>query len=136
MFYPFFSDIFKEGIWKETADFTDPCLQGLASRLQKSYQRGRHLLLALINLKGNYLPANPIHVAVYLQHVLESTKSYSSVDSAFYAIKWAHEIAGMASPTDNQVVSRVREAAMRILGAGRPNRKESLEQETIRSLVC
>ena len=69
-----------------------------------SYQRGRHLLLALqlafkrwkdfavSNLKGNYLPANPIHVAVYLQHVLESTKSCSSVDSAFYVIKWAHEI--------------------------------------------
>ena len=31
----------------------------------------------------------------------------------------------MASPTDNQVVSRVREVAKRILGAGRPNRKES-----------
>ena len=60
---------------------------------------------AVSNLKGNYLPANPIHVAVYLQHVLESTKACSSVDSAFYAIKWAHEIAGMASPTDNQVVS-------------------------------
>lgn len=119
MFHPFFSDIFKEGIWKETADFTDPCLQGLASRLQKSvlsarapsttstYHRAfkRWKDFAVSNLKGNYLPANPIHVAVYLQHVLESTKSCSSVDSAFYAIKWAHEIAGMASPTDNQVVS-------------------------------
>ena len=31
----------------------------------------------------------------------------------------------MASPTDNQVVSRVRDVAKRILGAGRPNRKES-----------
>ena len=89
-----------------------------------SCQRGRHLLLALIIerlrdgktlLSAIYLPANPIHGAVYLQHVLESTKSCSSVDSAFYAIKWAHEIAGMASPTDNQVVSRVREAAKRII---------------------
>lgn len=109
----------KEGIWKETADFTDPCLQGLAPRLQKSalsarapsttstYHRAfkRWKDFAVSNVKGNYLPANPIHVAVYLQHVLESTKSCSSVDSAFYAIKWVHEIAGMASPTDNQVVS-------------------------------
>ena len=90
-----------------------------ASRLQKSvlsarapsttstYHRAfkRWKDFAVSNLKGNYLLANPIHVAVYLQHVLESTKSCSSVDSAFYAIKWAHEIAGMASPTDNQVVS-------------------------------
>ena len=37
--------------------------------------------------------------------------SFSSVDTAFYAIKWAHEIAGMVSLTDNQEVSRVREAA-------------------------
>jgi len=63
---------------------------------------------------------NPVHVAVYLHHVLESTRSCSSVVTAFYAIKWAREIAGMASPTDNQLVSRVREAAKKILGAGRP----------------
>ena len=116
----------------ERKDFVDPCLKGLASRLQKSvlsarapattntYHRAfkRWKDFAVSNLKSNYLPANPIHVAVYLQHVLESTKSCSSVDSAFYAIKWAHEIADMASPTDRQVVSRVRVAAKRILGAG------------------
>ena len=67
--------------------------------------------------------------------MLESTKSCSSVDSAFYAIKWAHEIAGMASPTDNQVVSRVREAAKRILGAGRPNRKEPLSTDVLKDIV-
>ena len=124
----------------------DPCLQGLASRLQKSvlsarapsttstYHRAfkRWKDFAVSNLKGNYLPANPIHVAVYLQHVLESTKSCSSVDSAFYAIKWAHE---MASPTDNKVVSRVREAAKRILGAGRPNSKEPLSTDILKDIV-
>ena len=67
--------------------------------------------------------------------MLESTKSCSSVDSAFYAIKWAHEIAGMASPTDNQVVSRVREAAKRILGAGIPNRKEPLSTDVLKDIV-
>jgi len=96
----------------------DPCLQGLDLRLQKSalsarapattntYHRAfkRRKDFAVSSLKGNYLPANPIHAAVYLEHVLESIKSCSSVVSAFYVIKWAHEIAGMASPTDNQVV--------------------------------
>ena len=84
---------------------------------------------AFSNLKSAYLSANPFHVAVYLQHVLESTKSCSSFDTAFYAVKWAHEIASMASPTDNQAVSRVRKAAKRILGAGRPNRKEPLTSD-------
>ena len=50
MLSPSFSDVFKEGSWKETADFMDPCLQGLASRLQKhslSCQRRRQLLRTL-----------------------------------------------------------------------------------------
>ena len=90
---------------------------------------------ALSKLNISFLPAKPVHVAIYLQHVLESTNSSSSVDTAFYAIKWAHEIVGVASPTDNQVVSRVREAAKRILGAGRPNRKEPLSVEVLKEIV-
>ena len=41
----------------------------------------------------------------------------------------------MASPTDNQLVSRVREAAKKILGAGRPNRKEPLSIEVLKDIV-
>ena len=66
---------------------------------------------ALSKLKNSFFPANPVQVAVYLQHVLESTRSCSSVDTAFYAIKWADKIAGRSSPTDKQLVSRVLEAA-------------------------
>ena len=132
------TDIFKEGIWKETETFQDPYLQSLTSRLQtsvlsarapattKMYHRAfrKWMDFALSKLNISFLPAKPVHVAIYLQHVLESTNSSSSVDTAFYAIKWAYEIVGVASPTDNQVVSRVREAAKRILGAARLNRKE------------
>ena len=87
---------------------------------------------ALSKLNISFIPAKPVHVAIYLQHVLESTNSSSSIDTAFYAIKWAREIADVASPTYNQVVSRVREAAKRILGAGRPNRKEPLSVEVLK----
>lgn len=90
---------------------------------------------ALSKLNISFLPVKPVHVAIYLQHVLESTISSSSVDTAFYAIKWAHEIVGVASHSDNQVVSRVREAAKRILGAGRPNRKEPLSVEVLKEIV-
>ena len=41
----------------------------------------------------------------------------------------------MASPTDNQVVSRVLEAAKRILGAGRPNRKEPHSTDVLKDIV-
>lgn len=39
--------------------------------LSSSVQEMKKLCIAVSNLKSNYLPANPIHVAVYLQHVLE-----------------------------------------------------------------
>ena len=57
---------------------------------------------ALNKLNISFLPAKPVHVAIYLQHVLESTNSSSSVDTIFDAIGWAHEIVGVVSPTDNQ----------------------------------
>ena len=41
----------------------------------------------------------------------------------------------MASPTDNQLVFRVREAAMTILGAGRPNRKEPISTDVLKDIV-
>ena len=41
----------------------------------------------------------------------------------------------MASPTDNQVVSSIREAAKRILCAGRPNRKEPLTTDVLNDIV-
>ena len=99
-----FTDIFKEGLWKETETFQDPYLQSLTSRLQTSflsarapattnmYHRGfrKWMDFALSKLNISFLPAKPVHVAIYLQHVLESTNSSSSVDAAFYAIKWAH----------------------------------------------
>ena len=86
---------------------------------------------ALRKKELSYFPANPIHVAVYLQYVLESTRSSASVDTAFYSIKWAHESAGLVSPTDNPLVNRVRDAAKRILGTKRDNRKEPLSVEII-----
>ena len=81
---------------------------------------------ALRKKELSYFPANPMHVAIYLQYVLESTRSSASVDTAFYSIKWAHESAGLVSPTDNPLVNRVRDAAKRILGTKRGNRKEPL----------
>ena len=76
-----------------------------------------------------------MHVAVYLQYVLESTRSSSSVDTAFYSIKWAHESAGLVSPTDNPLVKRIREAAKRSLGAKRFHRKEPLSIEIIKDII-
>ena len=110
---PLFSDIFNEGIWKEAAALEDQGLHGLASRLQRSVLQARA----------------PATTTMYYR----AFKKWK--DFAFYAIKWAHEMAGMVSPTDNQLVSRVRDAAKRILGAARPNRKEPITIEVLNDMV-
>ena len=73
-----FTDIFKEGIWKETETFQDPYLQSLTSRLQtsvlsarapattKMYHRAfrKWMDFALSKLNISFLPAKPVHVAI------------------------------------------------------------------------
>ena len=39
-------------------------------------------------------------MALYLQHLIEKTHSPGAVDSAFYDLKWAHDLAGIPSPTE------------------------------------
>ena len=80
-------------------------------------------------------PADPLPVAIYLQYLLETTSSCSSVDAAFYGIKWAHETAGLVSPTDSLLVVAVRDASKRILGTARSNRKEPITPELLKSIV-
>ena len=92
---PLFTDIFKEGVGKETETFEDPYLKSLTSRLQMSVLSARAMAttnvyhrafrkwmeFALSKLDISFLPAKPIHVAIYLQRVLESTNSSCSVDT-------------------------------------------------------
>ena len=89
---------------------------GTVNMYDRAFRKWREFALRKKEL--SYFPANPMHVAFYLQYVLESTRSSASgsVDIAFYSIKWAHESAGLVSTTDNLLVKRVRDAAKRILG--------------------
>ena len=80
-------------------------------------------------------PAEPLHVALYLQYLIETTKSHNSVDPAFYGIKWAHESAGLQSPTDNMLVAKAREAAKGIFGTEKRNRKDPLSVDIPKQVV-
>ena len=84
------------------------------------------------------LPANPMHVALYLQDLIkdaqEKSKPPAVISSAVYGINWAHQVALMSSPTDHVLVQSVLIASKRILG--RPlNPKEPLEIEMIQSIA-
>ena len=62
------------------------------------------------------MPAQPMHVAVYLTNLLEGGSSHSVVSAAIYGIKWAHDINGLTDPTDNAFVRNLHESAKRSIG--------------------
>lgn len=49
-------------------------------------------------------PSNVLHVSIYLACLAQQANSPSPVNEAYYGIKWAHDIAGCPSPTDNRFV--------------------------------
>ena len=61
-----------------------------------------------------YLPANPIHVAIYFSHLLDQNVSYNVISSAFYAIKWVHNINSLLDPTENGFVKGLLDSAKRM----------------------
>jgi hypothetical protein len=144
-----FSDVFTSAVWEGVKGVRDPELQRLAAKLpgiamcskqdntvkQYSYGFQRWKTWASKFVEVVVLPAEPRFVSLYLVHVLESSKTCAPVINAFYSISWAHKLACSADPTDHDVVKRVKEAAMRLLGKG-SNKKDPLTAEHIHSIVA
>ena len=103
-----FIDIFCAGVWADLAKLKYPSIRQLASRLQSSvvaskaagttdaYQRAflRWRNFARSKDEIQEFPAKTEHVALYLQHLMDTTRSHTAVDSAIYAIQWADGLAG------------------------------------------
>ena len=143
------SDVFCSGFWRHQVSPGDGFVQGLTGRLKtmvlsskafstsSQYHRAfrKWKEFAVCKLKGTSFPADPFHVALCLQHLIEQAQSPKVVDSAFYGIKWAHDMARVPSPTDNPVVENVRSAAKRILGTAAINHKEPVSLDLIHKIV-
>ena len=148
----FFKDIFGSEAWSQLKNLETTHLQELASALPetvlqskadstvKCYNAGwqRWQKWSAENFGKTELPANPMHVALYLQSLLkdcqQSSKSVSVIISAIYSIRWAHQTALMESPTEHIVVKSVLNASRRILG--KPvSPKEPLRLEIIQSIA-
>ena len=143
------SDVFCSGFWRDQVTPGDRFIQGLTDRLKttvlssKAYSTSSQYHrafrkwkeFAVCKLNETSFPADPFHVALYLQHLIDQAQSPSVIDSAFYGIKWAHDMAGVPSPTENSVVENVRSAAKRILGTAIVNRKEPISSDLIRKIV-
>ena len=60
------------------------------------------------------LPANPVHIALYLTYSLGSGCSFHIVSGAKYAIKWAHNLSGFPDVTNHVFIDNIVESAERI----------------------
>ena len=76
------------------------------------------------------LPANPIHVTVYLSELLDQHVSYGVISAAFYAIKWVHNINNHQDPTENGFVKGLLDAAKR-LRSNPVKRKDVINSELL-----
>lgn len=94
----------------------------------------RWKIFARDTLQTQSFPVLPFNLALYLQHLLEITESSSSINAAFYAINWFHNIAGIKSPTLHPAVIAIKEGAVR-LSAKAIHRKEPLEPDHLKSLA-
>ena len=132
MFICQFTDVFSTGIWADFNDIENPHLKELSKRIPslmvQSRQEGtvKNYLFGFNRWKKwaskypeiDSFPAKPKYVAIFLSDILFVSKSHAPVSNAFYSLSWAHKMAGVTDPTDNEVVKRVKESAHRILGSG------------------
>jgi integrase len=81
----------------------------------------------------NPMPAQPICVAMYLTHLLDTGKSDNVVTAAFYGIKWAHNLNDENDPTESKIVKTLHDTAKRI--ASKPvNKKDVVSSEMLQTL--
>jgi hypothetical protein len=72
--------------------------QSTTAGYNRSFQKWKNFATHILQVP--YLPADPFHVALYLQHLSE-TSSIAAINFTFYSINWAHGLAEIPSPTHN-----------------------------------
>ena len=147
-FFLFLINVFNNNLWHCLSELSDLSLRSLASRLESSvvtsrapgttetYRRAFLWWKEFSSSKTEIcaFPANLEHVALYLQHLLDTTYSHLAVDSVIYGIQWAHHLVGLPSPTDISIIHAVNRAAKRIIGICVHNKKEPIFPDMIRKL--
>ena len=62
------------------------------------------------------LPADSLHVGLYLTFLPETTKSRSAIEAALYGIKWTHKMCCSPDPTGHSLPTMVLEAEKILMG--------------------
>ena len=60
------------------------------------------------------VPADPIHVTIFISNLLDQNCLFSVISAVLYAIKWVHNINNFVDPTENGFVKSMLDAAKRL----------------------
>ena len=113
----FLVDVLATDIWQELASLDSPELRKLAEGIQNSVlgtkapSTTKKYLAAFRHWKQwatshniVVFPVKEAFLALYLQSIAETAKSKSAVEEAVNSISWAHQMAGVPSPTASTFV--------------------------------
>ena len=75
------------------------------------------------------MPAKEVHVALYLQHLGDTSQSKAAVEAACNALAWVHSTAGLPSPTISPFVKATLEGMQRILA------KPTVKKDPVTSIM-
>ena len=86
-------------------------------------------------IMARQLVHNPLHLALYLRHLMSEAKTASPIESAVHSIAWMHQLGGERSPTDHPLVKSFLSGAQRLL-AHRTSKKEPITVSQLKQLVA
>jgi hypothetical protein len=87
-------------------ELTDFCLQSKAVNTRRSYQGAFNKWCKwCVPYNIPTLPASDVNVSLYLMHLSKFKKSTSTINEAFNAISWAHNIAGVVNACNSELLS-------------------------------
>lgn len=81
-----------------------------------------------------FSPSSDFHVALYLIHLRNLGKATGSINETFYAISWAHELAGMLDPCASDLTKPDREGCSRDIGRKVYNEKLPITPDILKKL--
>lgn len=79
------------------------------------------------------IPTDSLTVCLYLEYLIRSGGVYSALESAYYGIRWAHNMYNLPNPCEGTMVSNILESAKRML-AKPVNKKEPITPEMMLSI--
>lgn len=59
------------------------------------------------------LPAQPVQIALFITHLMDSGATHNTINSIIYSIKWVHGMCNKNDPTKNSYIVSLQESAKR-----------------------